>query len=124
MTSGDERFDVWSTPDDTESSGRSILTNGDELPPAAEKKAANIVRDGRVAPMVVFVPVLSLFFILRLVQWYLLKNQYPLLVQGEGSQHEYLAKDFRAALPRLWRAVLYLPCAVLLMSIYVVFVLM
>ena len=88
--------------------------NAEELPPVAVRKATNLIRDGRLAPVVGLIPVLGLIFILRLVQWYLLKNEYPALIEGEGSPDEALSRDFRRARLRLWLAVLLWPCAILL----------
>ncbi len=79
------------------------------MPDSATKKATNLVRDARQSIMVGLIPILGLIFILRLVQWYLLRKQYPALATDPSE----LAKEFRSALPRLWFAVLFWPALIL-----------
>ena len=67
--------------------------------------------------MVGLIPILGLVFIRRLVQWYLLKKQYPILLSGDG-EHAGLASEFRSALPRLWFAVLFWPALILFIIAY------
>jgi hypothetical protein len=64
----------------------------DLLPPKAVKKATNLIRDARLAAAVGLIPVLGLIFILRLVQWYLLRKQFPILVSREPGQRGLTAK--------------------------------
>lgn len=90
----------------------------DTLPPQAVKKATNLIRDARLAIIVGAIPILGLIFILRLVQWYLLKGQYPVLASADGGEHSELAKDFRSALHRLWFAVLFWPGLILFIVVY------
>ena len=89
----------------------------DQLPPEAIKKATNLVRDARLAVAVSLIPLLGLVFILRLVQWYRLKNQYPTLLTAEG-EHSSLAKQFRSAVSTLWLAVLLWPVLFLIIFLY------
>jgi hypothetical protein len=84
------------------------------VPDWATKKATNIANDARLSVVVGLIPLLGLVFILRIVQWYLLRRQFPALVSG-GSD---LSKNFRAALPRLWFAVLLWPVAIVGFLIY------
>ena len=86
------------------------------LPDVAIKKATNLVTDSRLSIAVGLIPLLGLIFILRLVQWYLLRNQFPSLITT-GGKHAKLSKDFNAALPRLWFAVLMWPCVFLLLVV-------
>jgi hypothetical protein len=88
----------------------------DELPAWVTKKATNIASDARLAVLVGLIPLLGLVFILRLVQWYLLRKQFPALVTGESE----FSGNYRAALPRLWFAVLLWPVAILAMFLYLV----
>jgi hypothetical protein len=90
----------------------------ESLPASVAKKATNLIRDSRQAIMVGLIPLLGLIFILRLVQWYLLKRQYPMLTSSDAGERSDLAKDFRSALPRLWFAVLFWPAFVLFIIAY------
>jgi hypothetical protein len=90
----------------------------DNLPDSAIKKATHLVRDARQAIMVGLIPVLGLIFILRLVQWYQLKGQYPSLAAADAGEQVGLAREFRAALPRLWFAVLFWPVLILFSVAY------
>jgi hypothetical protein len=85
------------------------------MPTWATKKATNIATDARLSVVVGLIPLLGLAFILRLVQWYLLRKQFPALVQ-DGSD---LSKNFRGALSRLWFAVLFWPVVFLTFFVYV-----
>ncbi len=87
--------------------------SADTLSVSAVKKATNLVRDARLAILVGLIPILGLIFILRLVQWYLLKQRFPLLAMADAGEHTELAKEFRLALPRLWFAVLFWPLLIL-----------
>lgn len=89
----------------------------DPLPPEAIRKATNLVRDARLAVAVGLIPLLGLVFILRLVQWYLLRKQYPALLIAQG-EHSSLAKQFRSALSSLWLAVLLWPVVFLIVLVY------
>ncbi len=91
----------------------------EELSPAIVKKATNLVRDSKMAVMVGLIPILGLIFILRLVQWYLLRKQYPILVSSDAGEHTSLANDFRSAIPNLWFAVLFWPAVVILLGTYI-----
>jgi len=86
----------------------------DALPDPAVKKATNLVRDARLSVLVGLIPILGLIFILRLVQWHLLRKQFP----GLGTDQSDLAREFRSALPRLWFAVLFWPALVLFIIAY------
>jgi hypothetical protein len=90
-----------------------------ELPPKAVKKATNLVTDSRLALVVGLIPLLGLVYILRLVQWYLLRRQFPLLREANVGRHTELAAQFRGALGRLWLAVLLWPIAIGLVLLYV-----
>lgn len=92
------------------------MTN-EQLPDSALKRATNLVRDAKQAVIVGLIPILGLIFILRLVQWYLFRKQYPAFVSGQ-SEHIELAKEFRSALPHLWFAVLFWPALILFIIIY------
>ena len=91
---------------------------GDRLPALAVKKATNLVRDSRQSVMAALIPILGLIFILRLVQWYLLRRQYPVLMTANAGEHAALAKEFRSAVPRLWFAVLFWPVMILFIAGY------
>jgi hypothetical protein len=99
-----------------ESQENSMITEA--LPDSAVKKAKNLVRDARLATLVGLIPILGLIFVLRLVQWHLLKQEYPVLVTTDASRHAELAKDFRWALPRLYFAVFFWPALVAFPFIY------
>jgi hypothetical protein len=96
--------------------GDSVAVN--PLPDWATKKATNIATDARLAVVVGLIPLLGLAFILRLVQWYLVRKQFPTLVIGDSQ----LSRNFRGALHRLWFAVLFWPVVFLLFFIYVMVV--
>jgi hypothetical protein len=81
----------------------------DAVSVSAVKKATNLVRDARLAVLVGLIPILGLVFILRLVQWYLLKRQFPVLAAADAGEYSDLARKFHSALPRLWFAVLFWP---------------
>lgn len=91
------------------------------IPDSAARRATNLIRDARLATLVGPIPILGLIFILRLVQWYLLRRQYPALVSAstEAARDATLAKDFCRALPRLWFAVLFWPGLVLFLVVYI-----
>lgn len=88
------------------------------LPEPVVKKVTNLTKDARLAVTVGLIPILGLIFILRLVQWYLLKRDYPVLVTGEVTGHPNLSKEFRSSLPRLWIAVLLWPSVFLFIFAY------
>lgn len=85
------------------------------LPPRAAKNADNLIRDSRMAVLTGLIPILGLVFILRLVQWYLWAGKYPVLKSAAGGER---AKDYRAALPRLWFAVLFWPVLIAGLTAY------
>src|SRR5947209_1493120 len=62
------------------------LTEGvhDQVPAVAVKKATNLIRDARQSVMVGLIPILGLIFILRLVQWYLLRRRIPVLATADS----------------------------------------
>jgi hypothetical protein len=95
-----------------------IESESGTLPPSAVTKATNLIRDARLTVAVALIPIIGLVFILRLVQWYLLRRQYPVLAETDAGEHAQLAKDFRTALPRLWFAVLLWPGVVVLSVAY------
>ena len=103
------------------SSAAAGITGDDPLPPRAVKKATNLIRDARLSVTVGLIPLLGLIFILRLVQWHLLRNQYPILAAGDAGEHADLAKKFRKARSSLWFAVLLWPGVVLFIIIYSLF---
>lgn len=88
----------------------------DALPDVAIKKATNLVRDARLAVVVALIPLLGLIFVLRLVQWYLLRRQFPLLATSKSD----LAKQFRSACSSLLFAVLLWPAIFVFVGIYMV----
>lgn len=88
------------------------------LPDTAVKKATNLVRDAHLAIVVGLIPILGLIYILRLVQWYLLRRQFPALVAITDGEHAALSSDFRGALHRLWFAVLFWPLLILFIVVY------
>jgi hypothetical protein len=90
----------------------------ESLPDSVVRKATNLVRDARQATVVGLIPILGLIFILRLVQWYLLRNAHPQLVSAGDAQHAELTEDFQGALPRLWFAVLFWPIMIVVVVIY------
>ena len=79
-----------------------------ELTNKTARKAENIIRDAQLAIAAGLIPVFGLIYVLRLVQWYILKLQNPSLVALDGPEPE-LAKRYRSALHRLWFAVLFWP---------------
>lgn len=83
--------------------------NDASLPEKAIKKARNLIRDSQLAVVVGLIPVLGLVYILRLVQWYLLRSQFPLL-RTDASE---IGAQFRTAIYRLWFAVLFWPVVIL-----------
>ena len=93
------------------------MNDAEQLPASAVTKATNLVRDARLAVAAGLIPILGLIFILRLVQWYLLKNQYPILLKVDG-EHAALAKDFRSAKTSLWVAVLLWPAVITFIMVY------
>ena len=90
----------------------------DSLSDSAVKKVRNLIRDSRLAILVGLIPVLGLIYICRLVQWYLLKQQFPVLASRGDGEHSDLSKDFRSALPRLWFAVLLWPVLLCFLLVY------
>jgi hypothetical protein len=94
----------------------------DTLSVSAAKKATNLVRDARLAILVGLIPILGLIYILRLVQWYLLKRQFPVLIAADAGEYRDLAREFRSALPRLWFVVLFWPLMILFIIGYGYFV--
>jgi hypothetical protein len=64
------------------------------------------------------IPILGLIYVVRLVHWYYLKSRYPILVTAVDGEPVELAKGFRAALHRLWFAVLFWPVLLLSIAIY------
>ncbi len=87
----------------------------DALPEKTAKKATNLIRDARQAIVVGLIPILGLIFILRLVQWYLLRKDYPILATDDSK----LASEFRSSLHRLWFAVLFWPGIILFIILYI-----
>ncbi len=87
------------------------------LPDSVVKKATYLIRDSRQAVVAGLIPLLGLIFLLRLTQWYVMRKQYPALINGD-KQHAQLSKDFREALPRLWLAVLLWPGVCLFVAGY------
>lgn len=85
----------------------------DELPEKTAKEIGNMVRDANLAILVGLLPILGLVYIWRLVQWYMLRSKYPVLMTGDSKEHAELARQFRAALPRFWFAVLLWPGVIL-----------
>ena len=61
------------------------------------RKAENIIQDSRLAVVVGLIPILSLIYILRLVQWYVVRNQNPELLSPDSPQPR-LARNDRQAL--------------------------
>ena len=94
------------------------MSNDEFLPPSAIIRVENLVRDARLSIMVGIIPILGLIFLLRLVQWYLLKRQFPILMTEDAGEHSGLAHDFRWALPCLWFAVLFWFCLFIFIIIY------
>jgi hypothetical protein len=90
----------------------------DVIPASAVKKTTNLVRDARLAVLVGLIPILGLIFILRLVQWYLLRQQFPILATADAGEHSKLARDFHRALSRLWFAVLFWPLLIVCVVVY------
>ena len=86
--------------------------------PKCIKRANNLIRDARLAVLVGLIPILGLIFILRLVQWYILKPELAALGDGAVEEHADLLKGFRSALPRLWFAVLFWPGLIVFMFVY------
>ena len=79
------------------------------LPPQVVKQATNLTRDARLAFAVGLIPLLGLIFILRLVQWYQLRREYPVLISKDPGPYQELAQKFRSARSSLWFAVLLWP---------------
>jgi hypothetical protein len=88
------------------------------LPERVVKEINNLIRDARLAVLVGLIPILGLPFLWRLVQWYLLKSRYPMLISRKPGVHEKLARDFRSSIGRLWFAVLLWPIVFVICYIY------
>ena len=88
------------------------------LPPKVVTRATNLVRDASLAMVVGLIPILGLIYILRLVQWYLHKNEYPQLLSKEPGDIASLAEGFRGAKHRLWFAVLFWPVLIAVIFVY------
>jgi hypothetical protein len=86
-----------------------------EIPESVVKKANYIISDARKAIVVGLIPILGIAFLGRLIEWYLLKRQCPILSSDEST----LAQDFRGSLSRLWFGVLLWPIVILAFVIYV-----
>ncbi len=88
-------------------------------PPKCIKRAENIVRDARLAIILGLIPILSLIYILRLVQWYIVNKELADLDDADRKHHGQFLNAFRSARPRLWFAVLFWPGLILFVSIYI-----
>jgi|TARA_B100000959_G_C14412107_1_gene390895 hypothetical protein len=87
--------------------------------PKCIKRAENIVRDARLAIILGLIPILSLIYILRLVQWYIVNKELADLDDADRKHHGQFLNAFRSARPRLWFAVLFWPGLILFLSIYI-----
>ena len=81
-----------------------------------EKKATNIGNDAEKAVLVGLIPLLGLVFVLRLVQWYVLRPQ----VAGNESINPEVRDRFNKGQFRLWFAVLFWPVLILVLVLYIV----
>ena len=88
-------------------------------PPKCIKQAENIVRDARFAVLVGLIPILSLIYILRLVQWYIVSKELADFDNADRNHHAQLLSAFRLARPRLWFALLFWPGIVAFLAIYI-----
>lgn len=82
-----------------------------------EKKAKNIGNDAEKAILVGLIPVLGTIFILRLVQWYILRPQ----VEGNRALDRHIRRKFMNGKTRLWVAVFLWPVLCVFIAGYLAF---
>jgi len=82
-----------------------------------EKKARNIGNDAEKSVLVGLIPILGLVFILRLVQWYILR---PQVAENQSINPDVRDKFMKGQL-RLWIAVLLWPLLILFLVLYLAF---
>ena len=88
--------------------------SSESIPESVTKKANSIIRDARLAILVGLIPVLGLAYIGRLIEWYLLRRNCPVLATDDSE----IAKGFRSSLSRLWFAALCWPIVALIFYVY------
>jgi uncharacterized membrane protein len=81
------------------------------------KQIQNIIRDGNIALLAGFIPILGLVFIIRLVHWYQLKPKVESLKQRKAIKQETY-KKFKSAGLSIWVGVLLWPVVILTVVIY------
>ena len=86
--------------------------------PKIIKRANNLITDARLAVLVGLIPILGLIYVLRLVQWYVLRKDLEALAANDPTLYGDVFRNFRSALPRLWFAVLFWPALVLFIVVY------
>ena len=89
-----------------------------DAPPKCIKRANNLVRDARLAILVGLIPILSLIYIMRLVQWYIVNKEIGALADTDREEYAQVLKDFRSARPRFLFAVLFWPGLLLFLFVY------
>ena len=82
-----------------------------------ETQARYIGNDAEKAVLTGLIPALGLVFIMRLVQWYLLR---PHVVENQAIDPKVRTKFMKGQL-RLWIAVLLWPCLILFLVLYFTF---
>ncbi len=81
------------------------------------KKAKNIGNDAEKAILVGLIPILGLMFIIRLVQWYMLRQH----VEGNQAIDRHIRRKFMDGKFRLWVAVLLWPLLIVFIAGYLAF---
>lgn len=81
------------------------------------KQIQNIIRDGNIALLAGFVPILGLLFILRLVHWYQLKPKVESLKNRKAIKRETY-KKFKSAGLSIWVGVLLWPVVITIVVVY------
>ena len=91
---------------------RSRRSNSENNPTASklEVKARNIANDAEKAVLVGLIPLLGLVYILRIVQWYLLRPN----VESDQTIDKNVQYRFMNSKTRLWVAVLLWPAIIVI----------
>ena len=76
-------------------------------------------KEEQTAVLVGLIPILSLIYILRLVQWYIVSKELADFDNADRNHHAQLLSAFRLARPRLWFALLFWPGIVAFLAIYI-----
>lgn len=82
-----------------------------------EKKAKNIGNDAEKAILAALIPIIGLVFILRLVQWYLLRPK----IEGNQQIDRHVRRKFMNGKARLWFGATFWPALMVLMTVFLFF---